>query len=426
MIEVQNLGKRYRLGTMERSDTLVEAVKSTLLYPIRNFRRIASRKKFSGDETGDSSILWALKDVNFSVAKGEVLGIIGHNGAGKSSLLKVLSRITEPTTGQIALQGRVSSLLEVGTGFHDDLTGRDNVYMNGTILGMTRREVEEKFEEIIAFSGVEAHIDTPVKFYSSGMKVRLAFAVAAHLDPEILIIDEVLAVGDLAFQEKCLGKMDKVAKSGRTVLFVSHNMVAVEGLCSRCLLMENGRIIFNGGVQEAIHRYRAASMNLSERQVLADRTDREGSGGVRFTEMILNEGGEVYPFQPLVIDLTLESSTNFEDLVVAVQVSKGYREVLMTINNRLQGTKLPVVKGVNKIRITLPNLSMMPGHYLLDLWAGSMVDAEDRISAAGQLYVNERDIYGSGLVPMGQYHGSFIPEACSWEAYEKVTGIGTT
>ncbi len=253
VIKVENVSKRYRIGVREKADTFAEQFKNTLLYPINNLRRISRLKKFKDEE--DESIFWALRDINFEVKEGEVLGIIGHNGAGKSTLLKILSKITEPTTGSIRLRGRVSSLLEVGTGFHPELTGRENVYMNGTILGMTKREIDAKFDEIVDFAGVEKYIDTPVKFYSSGMKVRLGFAVAAHLEPEILIIDEVLAVGDAEFQRKCLGKMESVAESGRTVLFVSHNMGSVKTLCTRGLLLKTGNITEQGNTDRVISAY---------------------------------------------------------------------------------------------------------------------------------------------------------------------------
>ncbi|HAH37111.1 MAG TPA: ABC transporter ATP-binding protein, partial [Algoriphagus sp.] len=225
VIKVSNLSKRYRLGLKEKyADTLVGKISQIIRSPYDNLKRLRDLNRFGLE---DDSVFWALKDVSFEVKEGEVLGIIGKNGAGKSTLLKILSQITEPTSGNIEIHGRVASLLEVGTGFHPELSGRENIYMNGTILGMTRREIDSKLDEIIDFSGVEKFIDTPVKFYSSGMKVRLGFSVAAHLDPEILIIDEVLAVGDYEFQKKCLGKMEDVSKNqGRTVLFVSHNLEA--------------------------------------------------------------------------------------------------------------------------------------------------------------------------------------------------------
>lgn len=254
-IKVENISKAYRIGVKEqRHDTLGAAIASWAKSPFRNFKKLKSLSNF--DNQNDKDIFWALKDINFEVKRGEVLGIIGKNGAGKSTLLKILSRITEPTDGRIEIYGRVASLLEVGTGFNPELTGRENVYLNGTILGMTKKEIDIKFDEIISFSGIGKFIDTPVKRYSSGMKVRLAFAVAAHLDPEILIIDEVLAVGDAEFQKKCMGKMDELSKGeGRTVLFVSHSMPAVKDLCSSCILLNNGRIIKEGDTTEVIAYY---------------------------------------------------------------------------------------------------------------------------------------------------------------------------
>lgn len=254
VIKVQNLSKRYRLGLKEKhAETLAGQVANVIKSPWQNLKRLKNLNRF-GQE--DDSVFWALKDVSFEVMEGEVLGIIGKNGAGKSTLLKILSQITEPTSGKIEIHGRVASLLEVGTGFHPELSGRENIYMNGTILGMTRREIDSKLDEIIDFSGVEKFIDTPVKFYSSGMKVRLGFSVAAHLDPEILIIDEVLAVGDYEFQKKCLGKMEDVSKNqGRTVLFVSHNLEAVSNLCKSSILLKNGVLTSSGTAKDVIDSY---------------------------------------------------------------------------------------------------------------------------------------------------------------------------
>ncbi len=246
-VQVEALSKRYRIGRKEEMhDTLVSEMLGLVRRPLRNWRNLRNLATFGQHEQDSADIIWALRDVSFELAEGEVLGIIGRNGAGKSTLLKILSRITEPTSGMVRIRGRVSSLLEVGTGFHPELTGRENVYLNGTILGMRKKEVDRKFAEMIDFSGVEKFIDTPVKRYSSGMKVRLAFAVAAHLDPDILIVDEVLAVGDLEFQRKCLGKMQDVTGQGRTVLFVSHNMQAVRQLCPRVILLKDGSILQDG------------------------------------------------------------------------------------------------------------------------------------------------------------------------------------
>lgn len=254
IIKVENISKRYRLGLKEKkADTFAQQMVNVLKYPIDNFRRIQNLGKFSEEEEG---VHWALKDVSFEVKQGDVLGIIGKNGAGKSTLLKILSKITEPTSGRIEVNGRIAALLEVGTGFHPELSGRENIYMNGTILGMSRREIDSKLDEIIDFSGVEKFIDTPIKFYSSGMKVRLGFSVAAHLEPEILVIDEVLSVGDYEFQKKCLGKMNEVAKDqGRTVLFVSHNLESVKGLCNKGLVIETGNVAFEGETYQSVDFY---------------------------------------------------------------------------------------------------------------------------------------------------------------------------
>jgi len=253
VIQVEHLSKAYRIGVEDvKSDTLVGAFTQAIKAPLRNFRTLRNLRSLNRDE---ASLFWALKDINFEVKEGEVLGIIGHNGAGKSTLLKILSRITEPTEGRIAIHGRVSSLLEVGTGFHPDLTGRENIYMNGTILGMRKKEIDGKLDEIISFSGISRHIDTPVKRYSSGMTVRLAFSVAAHLEPEILIVDEVLAVGDAEFQKKCLSKMEDVTRKGRTVLFVSHNMMAIKSICKTGILLKSGQISFKGTATDTVTTY---------------------------------------------------------------------------------------------------------------------------------------------------------------------------
>ncbi|MCK4785786.1 MAG: ATP-binding cassette domain-containing protein [Desulfobacteraceae bacterium] len=263
-IKVENISKVYRIGAKEElHDCFGGALFDFLKSPLKNYRKYRSLYRFddirpkSGPHSSSdpSDIIWALRDISFDVRQGEAVGIIGTNGAGKSTLLKILSRITNPTSGRIEIRGRTSSLLEVGTGFHKELTGRENVYLNGTILGMRKTEVDLKFDEIVAFSGIEKFIDTPVKRYSSGMTVRLAFSVAAHLEPEILIVDEVLAVGDARFQKKCLNKMEDVGKEGRTVLFVSHNMQAITRLCQRAILLDEGKVIYNGPSYESVNAY---------------------------------------------------------------------------------------------------------------------------------------------------------------------------
>ncbi len=282
VIHVENLGKRYRIGERQRYVALRDVLARAASAPTRLF---LTRKPSSPN--GIFPHIWALKDVSFDVREGEVLGIIGRNGAGKSTLLKILARVTKPTTGFAKIRGRLGSLLEVGTGFHPELSGRENTFLSGAILGMTKAEIQRKFDEIVAFAEVEKFIDTPLKHYSSGMQMRLAFAVAAHLEPELLLVDEVLAVGDVAFQKKCLGKMGDVARAGRTILFVSHNMHAVQHLCSRCLLMNDGGVAQLGAVSECVQTYlrigRAESTEVGRANLsLASGVKRRGSGAARF------------------------------------------------------------------------------------------------------------------------------------------------
>jgi lipopolysaccharide transport system ATP-binding protein len=287
IIKAEQLSKRYRIGEAQNSyGTVREAVVNTFRAPLERIKR----KR----EASDKSTLWALRDISFEVQPGEVVGIIGRNGAGKSTLLKLLSRITEPTTGRAELYGRVGSLLEVGTGFHPELSGRENIYLNGAILGMNKSEIERRFDEIVAFAEMEKFLETPVKRYSSGMYMRLAFAVAAHLEPEILIIDEVLAVGDAAFQKKCLGKMSDVAKQGRTVLFVTHNMIAVKSLCTRALLLQGGRLIMDGESSEVVAQYFDAGRASKAEMVWTDDASAPGNKIFRLQSVRLrNEQGEV-------------------------------------------------------------------------------------------------------------------------------------
>ncbi|HEC27451.1 MAG TPA: ATP-binding cassette domain-containing protein [Gammaproteobacteria bacterium] len=317
VITVQDVGKRYRLGLRDEvQDTLAATFFDMLKSPVNNFRKYRSLYKFddipdngSGDDRAD--ILWALRDVSFSVNEGEVLGIVGHNGAGKSTLLKILTRITPPTHGLIEMKGQVSSLLEVGTGFHPELTGRENIYLNGTVLGMRKKEVDRKFDEIVEFSGVEKFLDTPVKRYSSGMSVRLAFSVAAHLEPEILIIDEVLAVGDAEFQKKCIKKMQAVGREGRTVLFVSHNMPAVNMLCDRAILLDGGRMVHEGPVHDVVSAYLVNSSGTSESREWRDADTAPGGdvARLRAVRVRAEDGASVHlvdVLKPFRVDMEFE------------------------------------------------------------------------------------------------------------------------
>ncbi|MDF2159408.1 ABC transporter ATP-binding protein [Algoriphagus sp. CAU 1675] len=365
IIKVENLSKRYRIGLQEkRADTFAQQLWNNLKAPVENFRRIQSLGKFEAEE---ESVHWALKDVSFEVKQGEVLGIIGKNGAGKSTLLKILSKITEPTSGRIEMHGRVAALLEVGTGFHPELTGRENIYMNGTILGMTKKEIDRKLDEIIDFSGVEKYIDTPVKYYSSGMRVRLGFSVAAHLEPEILIIDEVLAVGDYEFQQKCLGKMEDVSqKEGRTVLFVSHNMAMMKNLCKSGLLLEKGYIEFQGNINETIDNY-----------------IREIESEKKFNELITSqEGKEIYIE---FVNFSGEFITGGKiDLLFGVFNKLKGKNVEFSVSfSTLDGTPalqyysghmgeiFKLSKGKNQIKVRIEKLPLVNGIYYINLWLGS-------------------------------------------------------
>ncbi|GAK51705.1 ABC transporter, ATP-binding protein [Candidatus Moduliflexus flocculans] len=319
VIQVENLGKKYTIG--HQKGTRYQTLRDTLAHTGRGIVQRLRHPLSPNREIVDLEEIWALRDVNFEIKQGERVGIIGRNGAGKSTLLKILSRITHPTTGRVTLNGRVASLLEVGTGFHPELSGRENIYLNGAILGMTRQEIKRKFDEIVAFAEVEKFLDTPVKHYSSGMYVRLAFAVAAHLEPEILLVDEVLAVGDAQFQKKCLGKMDEVAQEGRTVFFVSHNMGAIGSLCNKVILLENGQISDNGETTVVITRYLAESIqNKSER---LERLRYSGYGKqIRFSQiMLLSEDGNNVQFgEPIRYKLTLHADITFENLSIGSSI----------------------------------------------------------------------------------------------------------
>jgi lipopolysaccharide transport system ATP-binding protein len=406
IVKVENLSKRYRTGERGTSYT-------TLREKLAGLAR-GPFKRQSAESSSGNGIIWALKDVGFEVYPGEVVGFIGRNGAGKSTLLKVLSRITAPTEGRVELHGRVGSLLEVGTGFHPELSGRENVYLNGAILGMQRAEIKSRFDEIVAFAELESFIDTPVKRYSSGMYMRLGFAVAAHLEPEILIVDEVLAVGDHAFQAKCLGKMRDVAEQGRTVLFVSHNMAAVEKLCRRGVVLHNGQISYAGTQSEAINRY-LASFNAHQ-QSLRERTDRTGSGEVRIVSIeIKNTGGQTLSAassgQNIDIYLYYEAQPGFspERVVAGLIVTTQFEVPVFLQHNRLTGDKFGALPERGAFVCHLPRLPLPPSTYRLGY--SLMLDGEylDMINNAGELRVVEGDFFGSGEVPPSTHGCCLVP-----------------
>jgi lipopolysaccharide transport system ATP-binding protein len=367
-IRVENLSKRYRIGLKEEMpDTLIAAMTNWFKSPLANFRQLRKLSHFSDNGYDPEDIIWALKDVSFEVKQGEVIGIIGRNGAGKSTLLKVLSRITEPTSGRAIINGRVSSLLEVGTGFHPELTGRENVYLNGTVLGMSKQEVGRKFDEIIDFSGVEKFIDTPVKRYSSGMKVRLAFAVAAHLEPEILMVDEVLAVGDAEFQKKCLGKMEGIAQTGRTVLFVSHHMDMIRALCSRCVLLNDGRIHLDGEPAEVIQNYLKALNQQAKHPYFEVEEDKHLP--LQITRgRILNVDGKLQNsfdiFEQITIDYDYVVRKRTYGAIIYFELNRNGSLLFRSFDSDKDMGKLEERQpGIYNCSITLPSPLLKPGQY---------------------------------------------------------------
>lgn len=366
IIKVDNLSKAYRIGMHEQaSDSLAASILAGIKSPFRNLRKLRNLTTF--DNETDADIFWALKDVSFELKQGDVLGVIGKNGAGKSTLLKLLSRITPPSHGKISINGRVASLLEVGTGFHNELTGRENVYMNGTILGMKRKEIDRKFDEIVEFSGVEKFIDTPVKRYSSGMKVRLAFAVAANLEPEILIIDEVLAVGDSEFQKKCLGKMDDISHQGRTILFVSHNMSAVKSLCNKALLLRNGKLVVKGEVQDVIDSY--LDQEFSNISIRAwEPAEAPGNESVRLLKAELlpvNSNNDVVITLQTAIKVVFEFEMLEDDfrLHISLLLYKSDGDVIFTTFSQVTRAE----KRVYRAECMVPGNLLNDGNYFFEL-----------------------------------------------------------
>jgi lipopolysaccharide transport system ATP-binding protein len=361
-VRAEGLSKRYRIGQRESYKALRDIITDAFTMPFRRSEaRIPARREH----------IWALKDVSFEVRHGEVVGVIGRNGAGKSTMLKILSRITRPTSGEVAVRGRVGSLLEVGTGFHPELTGRENVFLNGAILGMRKAEITRKFEEIVTFAEMEKFIDTPVKHYSIGMYMRLAFAVAANLEPEILIVDEVLAVGDAAFQKKCLGKMSDVAKSGRTVLFVSHNM---DTICTRCMLFERGQLIDQGNSAEVIDRYLSRIAERTRPQQVIDLTDlgRFGTGEARFVAAHYSSTSSSVGYQPytngpleVTMDVEAESARSIRSLAVIIYSEGGTR--LINADTGLLGQSVSLQKGRTTLKIRIDRLHLNPGIYRVGL-----------------------------------------------------------
>jgi lipopolysaccharide transport system ATP-binding protein len=416
-IRVENLSKCFRIGPRQTGGyrtlrgSLVEAAARSW----HGLRRLWVRARAPARGTQDPALAlglrseaeerehWALKEVSFEVRPGEVLGLIGRNGAGKSTLLKVLSRITEPTAGRVELRGRVLSLLEVGTGFHQELTGRENIYLNGAILGMSRREIDRKFDDIVAFAEVEKFLDTPTKRYSSGMYIRLAFAVAAHLDAEILLIDEVLAVGDAAFQKKCLDRISTLARSGGTVIFVSHNMATVASHCKSALVLENGQLVGRGEAREQVQLY---LNTLGERcsTDVAERTDRVGNGLARLTEVCFLDGQgrpveSAMGGEPLVIRMGYRGAAPLHNVEVHVWVVNDKGVNVTYLSSRFTGDLFPELPAAGALECRIPELALAPGSYLLNIDVVAGLELVDSVQAVARLEVNPGSFFPTGRTP---------------------------
>ncbi|MGB2589052.1 MAG: ABC transporter ATP-binding protein [Candidatus Acidiferrum sp.] len=403
-IAVEKISKKYELGALQRDTMLRERLVSLLRSPF---------KKSSGDE----NTLWALRDVSFKVAVGEVVGIIGRNGAGKSTLLKVLSKITYPTSGRMKVNGRVASLLEVGTGFHEELTGRENIFLNGSILGMKKDEVRSKLDSIISFAGVERFVDTPIKRYSSGMRLRLGFAVAAHLDPDVLIVDEVLAVGDAGFQKKCLDTMEDLRSGGRTVLFVSHNMAAVENLCTRGIWIDGGRVRQDGPTRDVIESYMSTFADAQQSADLSQIQSRRGNGEIRYTGFeFRSKDGQPQPVTRSGDGITLRFFYHAKQPIL--RPSFGFRlytelgtlvTETSTWHHGLHISEIPA--GDGHIDLEIDSLNLMPARYLFSLWlTGDGGHVFDGIEHCVKLEVESANIYNSGHSLDSRFGIVFFPQ----------------
>jgi lipopolysaccharide transport system ATP-binding protein len=405
-IEVRGLGKRFDIGAESGGYMLLT---EQLTERLRSLGRRPKTREF-----------WALQDIDFEVQPGETFGVIGHNGAGKSTLLKILSRITYPTVGEARLRGRVGALLEVGTGFHPELTGRENIFLNGAILNMKRTEIRTRFEEIVEFADIGPFIDTPVKRYSSGMQLRLAFSVAAHLEPEILIIDEVLSVGDLAFQRKCLGRMEKVSQEGRTVIFISHNLSSVLGLCDRAMLLSNGRIAAHGDVSQVVETYVGHISSDAERS-LRERQNREGTGDLRFTDIRLEREGRMVdsPTTGVDCDIVLSYETadgkpmrtaaNFG--IIIADPDGGAK--LLNLYSETTGAEFRDLPPRGEVRCRIENWPLPASQYFMDIWADGSGVTYDSLHRAYDLTVAGGDFYGSGREPPADHRTVMVPQRWS-------------
>ena len=421
-IEFNNISKQYRLGlvsTKTLSHDLNRWWQTSVLHKEDPYLIIGSVNDRA--KAADSEYVWALKDIDFKVEQGDVVGIIGKNGAGKSTLLKLLSRVTGPTTGTIKAKGRIGSLLEVGTGFHPEMTGKENIYMNGAILGMNKQEISKKLDEIVSFSGCERYIDTPVKRYSSGMKVRLGFAVAAHLDPEILVVDEVLAVGDAEFQKKAIGKMQDVSQGeGRTVLFVSHNMASIRHLCKSGIVLDNGRISFMGSAEEAVDTYMSSNIQNKFNGSILDYPRQKGcSGLIRFKSVVFlnKEGEEVDPHcgRFVRIQIRLEVQKRCENCELAIDLFTRSGTLLTNLSSIPVNGKMSLEKGEYNVSCDIERLPLTGGRYLLSLWSSVEGVCADYLEAAIPMDVQDDDYYHTGKLNTDAHiHGKTVLIDYNW------------
>lgn len=414
VIQAEGLGKSYLIGhkANEKYATLRDAIAN------KAKRYLFKSRSSCNEALKEVEEFWALEDVSFKVKRGERIGIIGRNGAGKSTLLKILSRITEPTSGKIAIKGRVSSLLEVGTGFHPELTGRENIYLNGAILGMTRREIKAKFDEIVDFAETEKFLDTPVKRYSSGMYVRLAFAVAAHLEPEILVVDEVLAVGDSQFQEKCLGKMGEISREGRTLLFVSHNMSAIAALCDQAILLNSGKIETLGCAKDVINAYTLTIASASD----IDLTDRKHVGKQEFAELvhlsIRNENNN--PSVTFIMGQTMVARISFKckkfmkSAEVGFKISSISGLAIHYFSSSWEGLKSDLLPGEYDYEVRVPNIMLFPGKYVLGAWI--LKDgcwSDDSVQGVSTIEILSADVTGNfGKLKLSNTFDRYVNSGC--------------
>lgn len=427
VIQIRGLGKKYRIGSRQaRYKTLRSTLTDAVVQPARRAKQLLQGE--ASGAAGLTETIWALKDVTFDVHRGDVVGIIGRNGAGKSTLLKVLSRITEPTRGTVDIYGRVGSLLEVGTGFHPELTGRENIYLNGAILGMSRVEIDHKFDEIVAFAEVDNFIDTPVKHYSSGMGLRLGFAVAAHLEPDILVVDEVLAVGDASFQRKCLGKMGEVAGEGRTVLFVSHNMSAINTLCESCIWLEKGQVAAQGPTKNVISQYLGQDINRQTQRLWANHDEAPGDHSVKLYEIAVsaetNTEGQFTTTEDITIRLVFEIFETLEGFRTGFDLLADNGETVFRSlynDDPANPDRMTIEPGVYEAVATIPCHLLNQGYYYIKVVAGlhrvRQMISLDRVLSFEVLNLDGVDAMFGGGANRGRY--GLVAPLLDWQLNTK-------